>query len=387
MGWPRVCVVVLGFMLLLLWIGLQDVGECGTVSLAPALRNRIRPWKRGDPVDAVVTWVDDSDLRWLRLKTEWKIKTDGEDSKEYARWKNSDEVRFCLRSIRAHAPWIRTIYLVTGFGQKPEWLDDTRARATKPNIRIVDHTEILPQNALPTFNSVAIESGIHRIRGLSDWFLYFNDDVHVGRPTTPDAFFYPDGRVRVMVDGPYGAWSVMTRSPRFLSPRSILRRYIVPSSCSYVNHLTNNADLAARLFSCRERGRMAHQAFMVNKHVVRLIEHHARAEWSAAETSRFRTRDTITPIALVTEAAVDLGIGMYDEESAAQCKIVGVPNDPYSVRTVLDALNVPRPLIYCVNDGGNDKNTPERVAAIQAGLDKLQPHVAPWERFAPSSDG
>jgi hypothetical protein len=34
---------------------------------------------------------------------------------------------------------------------------------------------------LPTFSSPAIEANLHRIAGLSEHFLYFNDDVFLGK--------------------------------------------------------------------------------------------------------------------------------------------------------------------------------------------------------------
>ncbi len=71
-----------------------------------------------------------------------------------------------------HAPWIRTIYIVTA-SQVPVWLNTAH-----PRVRIIDHKELFPDPAaqLPTFNSLAIESVLHRIPGLSEYFLYFNND-------------------------------------------------------------------------------------------------------------------------------------------------------------------------------------------------------------------
>ena len=50
--------------------------------------------------------------------------------------------------------------------------------------------ELFPNKSdLPTFSSPAIESHLHRIPGLSDKFLYFNDDVMFGSEVWPDDFF------------------------------------------------------------------------------------------------------------------------------------------------------------------------------------------------------
>ena len=87
---------------------------------------------------------------------------------------------------------MRRIFLVTA-GQRPSWLaDDER-------ITLVDHRDILPADALPTFNSQAIETSLHRIPGLAEHFVYVNDDVFLGRPTRPELFFSPGGAAAAFV--------------------------------------------------------------------------------------------------------------------------------------------------------------------------------------------
>ena len=46
--------------------------------------------------------------------------------------------------------------------------------------------ELIPAQALPTFDSGNIESYIHRIPGLSERYFYLNDDVFFGAPVTLD---------------------------------------------------------------------------------------------------------------------------------------------------------------------------------------------------------
>lgn len=83
---------------------------------------------------------------------------------------------------------MRNVYVVTD-GQTPAWLDTDAA-----GIRVVDHKEIFADpTALPVFNSHAIGTQLHRIPGLSANYLYFNDDVFVGRPVTAEHFFHGNG--------------------------------------------------------------------------------------------------------------------------------------------------------------------------------------------------
>ncbi|NXI26509.1 GNPTA phosphotransferase, partial [Sterrhoptilus dennistouni] len=97
---------------------------------------------------------------------------------------DNEELRYSLRSIERHAPWVRHIFIVTN-GQIPSWLN-----LDNPRITIVTHQEIF-QNVshLPTFSSPAIESHIHRISGLSQKFIYLNDDVMFGKDVWPDDFY------------------------------------------------------------------------------------------------------------------------------------------------------------------------------------------------------
>lgn len=51
------------------------------------------------------------------------------------------------------------------------------------------HEDFLPPEVLPTFSSHAIEMNLHRIPGLTEHFVYFNDDTFLIRPVSETAFF------------------------------------------------------------------------------------------------------------------------------------------------------------------------------------------------------
>ncbi|CAG0878998.1 unnamed protein product [Darwinula stevensoni] len=100
------------------------------------------------------------------------------------RFQDNEELRYSLRSLENYAPWVRNVFLVTA-GQIPYWLN-----LENPRLKIVSHYEIFPNKShLPTFSSPAIESHLHQIPGLSDKFIYFNDDVMLGKPVWPDDFY------------------------------------------------------------------------------------------------------------------------------------------------------------------------------------------------------
>ena len=130
-------------------------------------------------IDLVYLWVDGSDRKWLKKKQGFldkKINTVG-------RYQNNEELKYSLRSIEKHIPWVRKIFIVTD-NQTPSFLDTNHSK-----IQIIDHSEIIPNEYLPSFNSSVIEYFMYKIPGLSEFFLYSNDDMFINADLTPSFFF------------------------------------------------------------------------------------------------------------------------------------------------------------------------------------------------------
>lgn len=144
-----------------------------------------------EPIDLVYTWVDGSDPAWQARKAEAAgspvVSALNPNATHESRYLSREELRYSLRSVEMFASWVRKIYIVTD-QQVPSWLD-----LSHPKIHVVDHREIFPAEAPPVFNSHAIESRLHHIPGLSDRYLYLNDDVFFGRPVGPEDFFHSNG--------------------------------------------------------------------------------------------------------------------------------------------------------------------------------------------------
>ena len=143
------------------------------------------------PIDIVYTWVNQSDPLW-RSKREKAVCDSGVrnnsryciDAIREAEFEKIEELKYSLRSVSRYAGFIRKIFIVTD-DQVPEWLDTEHEK-----IKIIPHRELLmDSDQRPCFNSHAIESRLHHIKGLSEHFLYFNDDFFLGKPVSPDMFF------------------------------------------------------------------------------------------------------------------------------------------------------------------------------------------------------
>jgi hypothetical protein len=146
------------------------------------------------PVDAVYTWVDGDDPTMAAKRRAHQALTDNTIAPREtgaSRYTSHDELRYALRSLEMYAGFVRHVYLVTD-SQIPAWLDPDAEGLT-----VVDHREILPAEALPVFNSHAIESRLHHIPGLSEHYLYFNDDVFISRPVRAEHFFHGNGIARI----------------------------------------------------------------------------------------------------------------------------------------------------------------------------------------------
>lgn len=135
-------------------------------------------------IDFIVTWVDMNDPQWQEEFSKYSGRQDNEkNGVSDARFRDYGFLKYWFRGVETFAPWVRKIHFVTS-GQKPEWLDESN-----PKIHLVSHRDYIPRRFLPTYNSVVIERYMHRIEGLADHFVYFNDDFYMTRPISPERFF------------------------------------------------------------------------------------------------------------------------------------------------------------------------------------------------------
>lgn len=153
-----------------------------------------QPSAAGPPIDAVIAWVDGDDPKLAQKRSNYVHGTNipigsGAHSTRFA---SSNEIRYCVLSVLRFAPYIRNIYIVTD-EQDPDIYNDVRKYFPErlDSIRIVDHKEIFEgyESCLPTFNSISIANMIWRIKGLSENFVYFNDDTFLIRSLKPEDWF------------------------------------------------------------------------------------------------------------------------------------------------------------------------------------------------------
>ena len=135
-------------------------------------------------IDIVVPWVDGNDPEWLTVKEKYRTGNSYADRDE--RYREWGLLKYWFRCVEKNAPWVRMIHFIT-WGHIPEWLN-----TSDPRIHVVKHVDFLPESARPCFNSSLIERYLNRIPGLSEHFIYFNDDIYLLGKTDPDYFFKND---------------------------------------------------------------------------------------------------------------------------------------------------------------------------------------------------
>ena len=138
--------------------------------------------KSMEAIDFVVPWVDGNDPEWRKKRDHYAVPDDKEGNRP-ERFRDWELFHYWFRAVEENAPWVRCIYLVTDH-QTPHFL-----YTDHPKLKIVFHEQFIPEKYLPTFSSHTIELNMHRLPGLSEFFVYFNDDMFLNRPMKEKDFF------------------------------------------------------------------------------------------------------------------------------------------------------------------------------------------------------
>ncbi|MCA0403742.1 MAG: Stealth CR1 domain-containing protein [Proteobacteria bacterium] len=153
------------------------------------------------PIDVVYTWVNASDLNWQNEFREYQNYSSSNYAKHPSRFRDNGELKYSLLSLEKFAPWVNRIFIIKKAYQFPSITHLTEE--TQNKISWVDEINLKPpalslDKFYPTFNSLAIEANLHRITDLSERFIYFNNDMFLGKACEP-SFFFPQDLARVSI--------------------------------------------------------------------------------------------------------------------------------------------------------------------------------------------
>ncbi|GHJ48435.1 exopolysaccharide phosphotransferase [Catellatospora sp. TT07R-123] len=312
------------------------------------------------PVDAVYTWVDGADPAW-RARRDAALAQRGVPPQAAvdARFADRDELRYSLRSLHLYAPWLRHVWLVTD-DQVPPWLDPCH-----PRITVVSHKQLFGgAGVLPTFNSHAIESRLHHVDGLAEHFLYFNDDVFLGRPVPPSRFFQPNGLTKL-----------------FPSKGKVDPGEPVAADKGATSAGKNNRELIGRDFGLLLTYKMKHTPHALRRSVLAEMEQRWPDGFARTAAHQFRDPADLSPASSAYHYyALATGRAVLDRIASVYLSLAA-PGDAQR----LDRLRAARDLdVFCLNDEEPDpgaRAVQERL--LRDFLAGYFPVAAPWELDAP----
>jgi hypothetical protein len=300
-------------------------------------------------VDFVYTWVNHADETWRQLITQFRDPS----TIDWDRYRARDELRYSLRSVHLYAPWARNIYVVTNC-DPPSWLKE------HPKIRWVRHEDIYPRakDYLPTFSSHSIESCLMRVEGLSEQFVYMNDDVFLGMPTDKETFFTPNGM-----------------SISYLEPYGLVLGEMSADKPDYMNAAINGRGLIEDTFGVSPTQLHLHTPHALLKSVLFDLEHRFPHEFDDVRRARFRSKEDVSVVSFLYHHWA------YQKRratraAAARAVLIRASN---CERSFADLLAGRRRLFFCINDGGASAFDDTFERQTHEFLSKFFAEPAPWE--------
>lgn len=311
------------------------------------------------PVDFVYTWVNSDDPDWQRLYREFRPDSNT-DATSLSRFYNRDELRYSLRALAAFAPWARRVHVVSNCAPPP-WLD-----LDNEKVHWVRHEDIFREEDLPTFSSHAIESRLHHIDGLSNHFVYSNDDFLLTRPTSPRDFFEPNGLCRLKLE----SWGNVNGEARAGDP-------------DYLNAARNCQSLLARDFGAIATRLHSHAPQAIRVDILREMEQRYAEEFSATAGRRFRGVEDIAVTGFFFHHYAYLtGNALIDD--AKTLLVQQNHNFKRLYRNLLDERSFDRredrTLSVCINDGRDSHLNAEWNRATEAFLNEVFPYRSEFEK-------
>ena len=309
-------------------------------------------------IDLVYLWVDGSDPDWLAKRNAFIGNTEENTSVNCkGRYADNDELKYSLRSVEKHAPWIRKIFIVTD-NQTPDWLD-----TENPKIAIIDHKDIMPQNSLPCFNPMLIEHFLHKIPDLSEYFVYANDDMFINKTISPDVFFAVDGLPIIRINQkPFRRFRWLLRQRIFKKPLG-----------QYSKAISNAAVLMKRNYGIHYDGVPHHNidAYLKSDHQ-RVAEQTFKNEFEAVFTNQKRSYTDISRV-IYSYVALAEKRGHFRAASKKESLHVQIHKKDHYKK--IEKYN---PTLFCMNDSQHAQDS-DRMRAKEF-LNKRFPEKSTFEK-------
>lgn len=311
------------------------------------------------PIDVVYTWVDDRFPGYLDLLN--RHASDKRDLNPNRTRDNLELLRFSLRSVARHLPWVRRIHLLTCRPQVPGWLDPQH-----PRLRLVHHDAVIAPRHLPTFSSFAIVSHLHLLPDLSRQFLYFEDDFLANSDALLPALRAEDGR------------PIVNLSHRRILPAEKLN----PETSSPWNLALANSDAhLSQRFGPGPRRQVIHGPQLFDRDVMAEGIATYPEVFEATRAAKFRSAEGVPPEVFLPNFMIETGQAVLAEDRAAARAegYASLENFLPWTWAQLKRIDLRRPLSIALNDSFEARPNPRVERLVRAWLRRKFPTPAPWE--------
>lgn len=278
---------------------------------------------------------------------------------------NLDLLKYSMRSLERHAPWVRKVYILTCRPQVPSWLDLASGK-----VEVIHHDQVIDPAHLPTFNSLAIVSHVHKIPGLSPDFIYLDDDILFLRPVTPADFVSPQGRQYIFPDRHW--------APRYDGAAAKQGQKPWNLALSASNELLDQVMGAAR------RRQVNHVPLMINRDLWQdMLERFPEAV-ERTRRSRFRADGNIAVEFMYPYFLLAQGKAEFADANRARSSSGYLPLEDFWPWTAwkLRELKRRNPLWATLNDNFGPVPNPRAERLVKAALLDWLPQASRYERPA-----
>ena len=368
-------------------------------------------------IDFVITWVDGSDEGWLAKKRAFaegqdfiekpsstKKQTFAEnqplfekqpfiekprfDSSDLRFRNDFDFLKYWFRGVEKFAPWVNRIFFITA-GHLPDWLN-----LQHPKLKIIRHSDFIPQEFLPTFNSHTIENNLYRITELSENFVYFNDDFYLLRRTRPEDFFKEgqyQGKTQLLPRAFFSENILINNPCRDIFP------YIQMNNMALVNqdydkrsfyklHKTKAYNIKYGIFNLRNFLLQPwrefsliydpHCAIAYKKSTFQAVWQKHNKELTEASLRRFRSDRDVSHLVFYYTQLLE---GKFIPRNANFSHHTMLNKDESQNLQIIRMVESQKYHILCINDG-EVKNPAKTKATLTAAFDKILPEKSLFEK-------
>lgn len=336
-------------------------------------------------IDVVIPWVDPTDKEWQASKNKFlkDLNSDKVDNSEN-RFRDWDNFKYVFRGIDKFMPWVHKIYLIT-CGQVPDWMN----KEADDRLVIVNHSDYIPKEYLPTFSSHPIELNLHRIKELSEHFIYLNDDYFVINETSPEDFFVDGLPCDYALEDPITPDhkdifnNILINNMVLLNSHYDRRTVLKEQKKKFYSMCDKKAFVTNMCFRPLKRNHFfglhySHLASNILKSTIEKVWTENREILEATSSHKFRNADDVNQFIFKNEQYVTgkfhpYNINRFGRAIQLDDTIEGAVEDV--CRTITDSDYK----MICINDC-NIENFDNTRTKINAALEKILPNPSVWER-------